>query len=798
MLRPALALLILTSLTACNEAAKTPRVAPLAAPAKSIAKAEAPRPVQVPTLCDKLTSTELPPIKIEAMKIGAAIALWREALIKVDPSFIQLGFFLPEDDAVISLDLPAGKAETSLAALLKACACDSRKGERHVNVQKEGSAFAEDGAWIAAMYEVPAGKVELRTEPYTPPILREETSVEKFFENYFKSHGLRWAPGSAVNYNHATYSMGMLLQENDQILARKVISSVDDYGPFNSNLDSVCLQSSTRLKPEDVLDLDRILGAESITILSHQRLRSESGQTVLLSVNVKPMAVTGEKEFERRKGKDGEDLPVVSPAYWTDTLTDEVKDSTEDTLTITPTIDSEGKNVELEIKHSVSWTQTKSQESLRSLGAENKVRLKSGESRILSQELESDGKHWRVHLIRAEVLPRIIEPLIVMDPVSNHKVIHADASILEKLQHSAFTGGEARLEDVLRDWAKKEKLAVKESGTPEILSFRGCGPLSAAAILQELSFRSQMQAVWKDGKLEWRWPKKTGSFQLLAPIGATQLNMVSNPLSRFAPDYMNLDETRNHLFDSPLWKLETHLQGDEKQNFTMSFSAAHLVPFFQVVVQQMFWQCPTSGKVAFDILEIPSSEWNRLLVKKLNDAELLQSLKQSPGAKSLRYLEASISSGNATAFLSGSSLMLPSGWTNPVLMDAASGTFLGPQAIYHDATSLGWTIEFTQLYHVDHRFSAELKISEKALAGQQKIQVQAQAGNKPVQSFMIEVPSLRQHLLQTKITAPLGEPVLIGRSTLPSDQAGQAATRERLFFVRIDATPQQPVIEELP
>ena len=131
-------------------------------------------------------------------------------------------------------------------------------------------------------------------------------------------------------------------------------------------------------------------------------------------------------------------------------------------------------------------------------------------------------------------------------------------------------------------------------------------------------------------------------------------------------------------------------------------------------------------------------------------------------------------------------------------MDAASGSFLAPQASNYDSYSTGWTVEFTPMFDPDgSTVKCEVRISEFEPLGKQKLQLQAQVGSKPVQRFEVEVPILRDHKLETKIRARFGQSVLIGRSSVPSEKPGQAATRERLFFLRFDPTPRKPLIEAL-
>ena len=789
MLHRALALLLITSVAACKDEAK-PQPGKAKAAVK-LAPAAKPAPVAAPILCSRLGQVSLPVLKFTDLKVAEAAALWREALIKADPAFARLGLLLPvEDGPVLSLEIPAGSAQNSLDSMLELYACESRKGEAHLSIGKLGSAFAEDGAWKACQYSVPCGFLNCPSVP---------DSSERAFIAHLKEQGCLLATGTVLKLQDWLGRLSVLAQESDQRKLMRIIQSLTLYGQ-EARIDSVWLRSPRRFPWDSQLDLGSVLADPSLQIVSHQQCVSQSGQTFVLSFEIQPVAARGEREIINRSAKkDAEALPA-GPTYWADTLDVEATDLQQDVLTLTPTIDPDGKTIDLEIRHRIAWTLPK--EIQTQFSTENKMKVQAGETRIVSQELESDGKHWRIHLVKTEVLAEPFKPTSVMDPMSNHQLLHADAAVLEKLQHPAFAGGAGQLETAWRDWAAKENLIVKESGDATSLPFRACGPLSAAVILQELSFRSQMQAAWQDGKLEMRWPQKTKKYRLAErnlygmSLCVGETDAPSDQTLSASEEY---DLALNRALISHLWKLEKPLRGFEAQDFSVNFGAAHAEPYFRLYAQSLLNQENGDGLVCFDILETTSAELNRLQADKLSDEALLQNLKSSNANKILRHVEGAMVSGNTVLFDSNSSLLLPTQWTEPVLMDAASGSFLAPQAVYRDTTSMGWTIEYTPQINPDgSTVDCEVRLREHALSGQQKHQLQAQVGNKPVQSFGVEVPNVRHHDLETKIRARFGQSLLIGRSSVPSEKPGQAMTRERLFFLRFDPTPRKPLIETLP
>ncbi len=777
MLRRTFALLILTSLAACKESAKTPRVAPVAPHAKSVAKAEIPRPVQLPTLCDKLASTELPSIKIEAMKIGAAITLWREALIKVDPSFAQLGFFLPEDDAAISLELPAGKAEISLAALLKAYACDSRKGERHVNVQKEGSAFAEDGAWIAAMYEVPAGFLDLVTQWEKSKKKRDEkesANHEIVCPGVGKSGS---APGSQISFIQSSNQLVTVFQEKDHAEIEKIIADLTPK-PLNIRIESVCLRSPRKLRAEGGLDLSQLLVDPTVEVLSHQQIDGQSGQTLLLNVSRVPRARLSEKTIAPL---NDEATKSSSPSqfYWAESLEASEAGQCHDELIVTPTLYPDGKTISVAISQKLSWSKADATRSELKMSTQNYLNSSSGDTRILLQETEPDGKHWRIHLVRSSVikccLPSYASLTKRQPPVTDLKVQNADAALLQKLSHTAYSGGAGILEKALMVWAAKEGLQLKKIGeaSPEA-HFRSCGPLTASDLLRELSFRSNMQAMAKDGVVELRWPQKMKKYKLDSSVY----------LVLKQEGFLQECKVVSEYFDGQTWVIEVEQAG---------------VYDFNQLVEKYQSLLPLSENIHFDAFDLESRELQRLSSDHPDEAELLQRLKASKTVQKIRQVEGLILFGGTSIFATSSSQQMPENWQAPVPLDAASGTFLAPQASFGECTPIGCSVEcIAQMEPVWPVVDFSVKVSDTVVIGHQKVQVQAQLGNKPVQNFPVEVPILRHQSIETKVFCRVGEVKLFARSTLPSDQAGQAATRERLFFVRIDATPQKPVIEELP
>ena len=297
--------------------------------------------------------------------------------------------------------------------------------------------------------------------------------------------------------------------------------------------------------------------------------------------------------------------------------------------------------------------------------------------------------------------------------------------------------------------------------------------MSASVLLSELIFRSPVEAVAKDGAVELRWPQKTKKYKVESSA------YLQAKEAGFPHDCKVVSEQ----FDGQSWIIEIEREGGG------SFS--QLVESYQSLL-------PLSGHIHFDAFDLESRELQRLTADHPDEAELLKRLQAAKSAHKIRQVEGAMLFGNTSLFATSLSQQMPRDWHAPAPLDA-SGTFLAPQAACYDPMSIGCLIECTpQMDPVWEMVNVSLKISDTAVMGQQKIQVQAQLGNKPVQSFPVEVPVLRQQLIETQLLCRVGEVKLFARSTLPSDQAGQAATRERLFFMRIDATPQKPVIIELP
>jgi hypothetical protein len=241
------------------------------------------------------------------------------------------------------------------------------------------------------------------------------------------------------------------------------------------------------------------------------------------------------------------------------------------------------------------------------------------------------------------------------------------------------------------------------------------------------------------------------------------------------------------------------VRGYGAQNLAMSFTSPHVEPYFRCFLNSILSEPINGGSIHVEVMEIPASELARLSSSSSSDAELLAALKSAASAKTLRSLEGAMLSGSTGIFLADISQVLPQNWKKPVLMDPGSGAFLAPQPVPGDRTKLGWQLEFTSMIDPDGQtVETEIKISETALVGQEKLKLQAQVGNKPVQSFPIEVPVLRQHRLETKVESRFGQTILIGRSSVPAEKPGEIASRERLFFLRLEPQRQKPKHEALP